>query len=269
MPFMTLLAFIFLGISFLSLWLRRQPKIWGTLIGLSILSGFIAGNITLLGLTFIIGLALLWFFYAHKPNLAVFVILICLSISFKLRFIPGYSPFFITPKFAIGLENPLLGFFPLALVVPLAKNWRDWKAALRGLGVGCAGIALLATLATVTGATHWDFKLPSHIAIRILSNLILTCIPEEGFYRGFIQKTLCDYFRNTNAGNILALLLTSLLFTLSHIYWSPNLGILAFTFLAGLLYGGVYLLSGKIESAILCHFILNLIHITFFSYHAI
>ena len=69
-------------------------------------------------------------------------------------------------------------------------------------------------------------------------------------------------------GKILALILTSVLFTATHIYWSPNLEILAFVFLASLLYGSVYLISGKIESAILCHFLLNLIHMTFFSYHA-
>lgn len=268
MPLMTLIAFIFLGSSFLSLWLKREPKIWGMLICLCILSGVIAGNITLIGLTFIIGLALLWIFYDCKPSVAIFIAVICLSISFKLRFIPGYYPFFITPKFAVGLENPLTGLFPLALLVPLAKDLRDWTAVIKGLGFGCIGIALLAVLAIVSGAIHWDIKLPSYMGIRILSNLILTSIPEEGFYRGFIQKTLCDYFKNTKMGNVLALILTSLLFSASHIYWSPNLGILAFTFLTGLLYGGVYLFSRKIESAILCHFLFNFIHMTFFSYHA-
>lgn len=268
MPIMTLFAFIFLGGSFLSLWIKRDLKIWGTLFCLSILSGMIAGNITWIGLAFIALLALLWIFYDRKPSVAVFITLVCLSISFKLRFLPGYHPFFITPKFAVGLENPLIGLFPLALLVPLAKDLRDWTAVIKGLIFGCVGIAILAVLATISGATHWDFKLPSYLGTRLLSNLILTSIPEEGFYRGFVQKKLCDYFKNTSMGNVLALILASLLFSASHIYWSPNSGILAFTFLTGLLYGGVYLFSGKIESAILCHFLFNLIHMTFFSYHA-
>lgn len=269
MPLATLFAFIFLGCSFLSLWFKREPKIWGTFICLCILLGLVAGNITWIGLTFIVALSVTWFFYNQKPNFAIFIVLICLSISFKLRFLPGYYPFFITPKFAIGLENPLIGLFPLALIVPLAKEWRDWTAVVKGLIFGSAGIALLALLATVSGATHWNFKLPSYMAIRILSNLILTSIPEEGFYRGFIQRTFSSYFKDVRLGNALALILTSLLFSLSHIYWSPNLGVLAFTFLASLLYGSVYLFSGKIESAILCHFLFNLIHMTFFSYHAL
>ena len=268
MPLMAFLAFIFLAGSFLSLWLKREPKIWGTLLCLSILSGLIGGSITWIGLVFIICLALLWIFYARNPSMVIFIVLVCLSISSKLRFLPGYYPFFITPKFAIGLENPLIGLFPLALLVPLAKDLQDWTAVIKGLMFGCAGILILAALATISGATHWDFKLPSYMGTRLLSNLILTSIPEEAFYRGFVQKTLCGYFKNTKMGNVLALILASLLFSVSHIYWSPNLGILAFTFLAGLLYGGVYLFSGKIESAILCHFLFNLIHMTFFSYHA-
>lgn len=266
---MTFFAFMFLGTSFLSLWVRPEPKIWGSLLCLSILSGLIAGNITWIGLAFIIFLALLWIFYDRKPNIAIFMAIICLSLSFKLRFLPGYYPFFVAPKFALGLENPLIGLFPLALLVPLARNSADWKSVLKGAALGCAGIFALAFLAIISGAIALDIKLPSYIAIRTLSNLILTSIPEEGFYRGFVQKTLCNYFKNTKLGKIAALVLTSVLFSAAHIYWSPNLGILAFTFLASLLYGSVYLYSEKIESAILCHFLLNLFHMTFFSYHAL
>lgn len=268
MPFMTLIAFLFLGSSFFSLWIKREPKIWGTLTCLSVLSGVVAGHITWIGLSWIISLALLWVFYDRKPNIILFVALIFLGISFKLRFLPGYHPFFITPKFAIGLENPLIGLFPLAFLVPLAKDLQDWKAVIKYLIFGCIGILLLALLATISGATHLDFKIPSYIGPRIFSNLVLTSIPEEGFYRGFIQEGLSKYFKSTKMGNLLALVLTSLLFSISHIYWSPNLGILAFTFLTSLLYGTVYLFSGRIESAILCHFLFNLIHMTFFSYHA-
>ena len=154
------------------------------------------------------------------------------------------------------------------VLVPLARDTKDWSAVLKGLMFGCAGIAVMAVLATLSGATHWQFKLPSFIAARILSNFFLTSIPEEGFYRGFIQNTLCKYFKSIKLGRYLALLLTSILFTAAHVYWSSNIQILIFVFLASLLYGGVYLISGKIESSILCHFLLNLIHMTFFSYHA-
>jgi hypothetical protein len=264
----TLCAFVFLGTSFFSLWIRRDPKIWGALLGLSMLMGFISGNILWVGLLFLIGLLLLWIFYDRKPNFALFIILICICIGFHLHLFPGYPPFLFTSKFAIGLQGSLIGLFPLAFFVPLARSKQDWKEVMKGFLIGCAGIALLAILATIGGVTHWQFKLPSFAAARFLSNFVLTSIPEEGFFRGFVQKTLSETFKNRMPGKILALILTSVLFTATHIYWSPNLEILAFVFLASLLYGSVYLISGKIESAILCHFLLNLIHMTFFSYHA-
>ena len=75
---MTLCAFIFLGASFLSLWVRRDPRVWGTLLGLSLLSGLVAGNMSWIGLIFIIILLLLWVFYDRKPNIALFIFIICL-----------------------------------------------------------------------------------------------------------------------------------------------------------------------------------------------
>jgi membrane protease YdiL (CAAX protease family) len=268
MPFLTFLAFLLLGASFLSLWVRRDPKIWGTLLGLSMLCGLAAGNIGWIGLLFVILLGILWIVYHHKPNVALFLLLMCASSILKMRLLPGYTPFFFTPRFAIGLEGSLIGLFPLAFLVPLSRDTKDWGIALKGLIFGCVGIVMMAMLATLSGATHWQFKLPSFIAARTLSNFFLTSMPEEGFYRGFIQTTLCKYFKNIKLGNPLALLLTSTLFTAAHMYWSPNMQILIFVFLASLLYGGVYLISGKIESPILCHFLLNFIHMILFSYHA-
>ena len=268
MPLITLCAFIFLGASFLSLWTAREPKIWGTLLGISLLFGLMGGNINWIGLIFIIALLLLWIFYNRKPTVAFFVLIVFFSALLKMRLLPGYTPFFFTPKFAVGLEASLIGLFPLAFLVVLAKRIEDWKAVIKGLLIGCAGIAVLAILATFTGATRWHFKLPTFVMARTLSNFFLTSIPEEGFYRGFIQSTFYKYFENIRFGKVLALISTSILFTAAHIYWSPNLQVLAFVFLASLLYGGVYLISGKIESSILCHFLLKFIHMTFFSYHA-
>lgn len=268
MSLMSLFAFIFLGASLISLWIRRDPKIYGTLLGLSMLSGLIAGNVLWMGLVFAVGLLLVWIVYNRKPNHALFILLVCISIGFQLGLLPGFPPFFFTPKFAIGLEGPLAGLFPLAFLVPLARTRQDWKSAIKGLLFGCAGIALMAIPAILGGVTHWQPKLPSFPAERILDNLILVAIPQEGLFRGFIQNTLCKTFKKIKWGKITALLLTSILFTAVHIFWSPNLEVLAFVFLASLLYGGVYLISGKIESAILCHFLLNFIHMTFFSYHA-
>jgi membrane protease YdiL (CAAX protease family) len=265
---LTFLSFLFLGLSFLSLWVKRDPKIWGSLLGLSIVCGLITGIIHWLGLIFLLILIGAWVLYAKKPNFALFAALTIATIIFHLRLVPGFELVMITSKFKMGLHGPITGLLPLALLVPLSKTANDWKKVLKGLGLGFGGIGIMAILATIAGATHWEMKLPAYMALRAWSNLNLTCMAEEGFYRGFLQTRLIGYFHNTQWGKVAGLLLTSAIFTFDHIFWSPNATILAFVFIASLLYGGVYLLSGKIESAILTHFSLNMIHMIFFNYHA-
>ncbi|MES2121422.1 MAG: type II CAAX endopeptidase family protein [Chlamydiota bacterium] len=261
-----------LALSLLSVWIRREPRVWGTLLTASLIAGFVGGNLLLSGIVITIGWATLWMIYIRKQkpliHTALFVIFIVLSFGFEFHLLPGFPSVAITPHFSMGFMTPLLGLFPHALLVPLAKSVRDWKQVMRGTLLGCVGIALLATVAILSGAVHLQFKLPSFAGQRFLSNLIFTAIPEEAFYRGFLQTELCRYFKKSRAGNFFALLVSTLIFTLAHAYWSPSLDILGFVFLAGLLYGYVYQISGKIESAILCHFLLNFIHMTFFSYHA-
>ncbi len=258
---MEFLSFLFLTATFISLWIKRDPKIWGSLLTLSVITGFFAGMVNWTGLVILAGILLLWI---QKPNVWTFVALVAIGTGYKLKLLPGFPAHFITPKFAIGLINPIIGLLPLALIVPLAKTLDDWKSVLKGVALGCVGIAIIAILAVSSGAIKLNLKMPEHLPLLTYSNLFLTSIPEEGFYRGFIQNTLSSYF-----GKAIALILSAALFSLTHIYWSPNIGILALTFVTGLLYGGIYLYSKKIESAILCHFLLNFIHMTLFSYHAI
>ena len=265
MEFTTILSFTCLVAATISLWIKNELKIWGLLLCLSILFGLIAGLITWSGLGILAGIFLLWVVYMNNPNASIFLSIVAIGVGYKLKLLPGFPPYFVTPKFAIGLINPIIGLLPLALIVPLANDLNDWKSVLKGAAIGCIGIALIALLAVTSGAIRFNFKIPPYISLLTFSNLFLTCIPEEAFYRGFIQNKLCKYLKNVKFGKTLSLVLTAALFSFAHIYWSPNIGILALTFVAGLLYGGVYLYSKRIESAIFCHFLLNLIHITSFS----
>ncbi len=267
------IPFVLLCLALLSLWIRRDVKIWGPLLGLSVVAGMYSGNILVSGFYILVGWAFLWVLYAKKKkpivHIVFFTAMVVISFGFKFHLFPGFQPITFSPGFMVGLEVPYIELVPLLFFVPLAKSIKDWKEVfLKGVLPGCAGIAILAVIAVASGSISWQFKLPTFAAARYLSNFFLTAIPEEGFYRGFVQRELCRFFPEGRKGQLLALLVTSLIFTLAHVYWSPNIAILGFVFLASLLYGGVYLISGKIESAIICHFILNFIHMTFFSYHA-
>ncbi len=259
-----MLCFILLGLALLSIWIQRDPKIWFSLLFLSMLLAMANGILLPIGVLAIFLWALLWFFFVKKQNAILFLLLVLGSYLFIFNFIPGFEPFMITQKLRLGFKS-VVGLFPLALWVPVATSRRDWAKAFNGFLFGCLGIGFMAILAITFNAAQPQIKLPPFPWIVYLNNLVLVAIPEEAFFRGFIQNQLFRYWNNKT----LSLILTSILFALGHIYWSPNLLILTFVFLAGLLYGGVYLISQKIESAILTHFLLNFIHITFFTYHAL
>lgn len=268
-----IVPFVLFGLALLSLWVRKEVKIWGTFLGLSLVASTATGIISVPGACILFAWAVLWNFYLEQQKKPVWflmmAILLVTSFIFKMHLIPGFQAYSITPKFRIGLDIPIMEFMPLALIVPLASNRKDWGIIFsKGVPFSIVGVAILAILGVASGAVHWQYKLPSYAAARYLTNFFLVATLEEGFYRGFVQSELCRLFSRMKRGNLWALLLASLIFTLAHLYWSPNIGILAFVFLASLLYGGVYLYTGKIESAIFCHFLLNFIHMTFFSYHA-
>lgn len=259
-----IISLIFLGLAFLSLWVKRDPKIWGSLLILSLFSGLLIDRlIQPTGLIWIALLASLWMLYLKQPSWMHLLLILALSLAFKLHFLPGYTPMRLTSRFFLGIDVPIIGLFPLAFVVSLAKTKQDWMRAFKGFGVGCAGIALMALPAIALGATHWEVKIPSFMFLRTYINFFFAAIPEEAFYRGFLQTQFCTILPKPAA-----LLLASAIFVVGHLHWAPNGVVLLFVFVASLLYGGVYLLSGKIESAILTHFMLNFIHMTCFGYHA-
>ncbi|MEN9343957.1 MAG: hypothetical protein RLZZ453_744 [Chlamydiota bacterium] len=259
---MILLPFLFLALAFVSVWIKKKPIVWGSLCLLSVGTAYIQHLFSPLALLTLGAFILLWIWYYHSSTFLPFLALTCFGIAFKLHLVPCSEHLMITPAFSLNLSSALIGLFPLALCVPLVRHMKELPSLLFGLLIGCAGIALLAAVAIFTGAVHFQYKMASFLALRSANNLLLVAIPEEAFFRGFLQKKLSSYMNP-----IASLFITSALFTLTHVYWSPSLDILAFVFLASLLYGATYMISKRIESAILVHFLLNFIHWTFFSYH--
>jgi membrane protease YdiL (CAAX protease family) len=99
--------------------------------------------------------------------------------------------------------------------------------------------------------------------------LIFVSIPEEAFFRGFIQRELYQWFGSNPLAASGSILITSAFFTLLHLIWVANLPFLGLVFIASLIYGTIYQVTKSIESSILCHFGLNVIHFFFFTYPAL
>ena len=270
--FVQYLAPLLLALAGLSCWFKRNIWIWGSLGAFSIVMAFFTDQVMWQAFPFIVGLIALWIVYMWQignVNLRVFLfpIIIALSVAFKLHLIPGFDNFQIAERFFLSLDSALIGLLPLALIVPIAQKRAEWLSVFtKGLAIGVGGIAVMMFLALFAGVAKWDFHLPSHFTLRIFQNLFLVCIFEEAFFRGFVQRELSQFFKKIAGGRYLALIITSLLFTATHIFWAPSIGTFAFIFIAGLLYGYTYQKTGHIESAIATHFLLNLTHMLLFTY---
>ncbi len=129
-----------------------------------------------------------------------------------------------------------------------------------GVIFGVISAIILGIIAFSFGFVEWDFKLTQITLIFLIQNLIFTCFYEEVFWRGYIQNSLNLYVNPS-----ISIIITALLFGSIHIIFAGlNFAILAF--IAGIAYGACYAVSKRIESSILCHYLVNVFQFIFVTY---
>jgi len=193
---------------------------------------------------------------------------------------------------APGFHNPMLAEgIRFSSDGTLFSLWANFDKAVVGIvlvGVFCERIGsrdawlamlrriapiVLSTLVVVLGL-GWlldqirpDLKWTPYSAWFLASNLLITCVAEEAFFRGFLLEKMAAAMRGWRAGVVLATLVTSVLFGLAHLGGGLLLALLATV--AGLHYAAAYLRSKRVEGAILTHFALNAVHFLAFTYPAL
>ncbi len=97
------------------------------------------------------------------------------------------------------------------------------------------------------------------------ANLLVTCVAEETFFRGILQRHLAGALRGRIPyGALVALLVAAAAFGTAHIAGGSAYAMLATVAAAG--YGAAYQITQLVEASILVHFTLNLVHLTLFTY---
>jgi membrane protease YdiL (CAAX protease family) len=129
-----------------------------------------------------------------------------------------------------------------------------------GLLYGLIAILILLPISYIFNFIKYDFKVTNYTLIFIFVNLIFTCIPEEIFWRGFIQTKIQNY---TNSS--IAVLITSLVFASIHIIFA-GIFFAILAFIASIIYGLAYIKTKKIEVSIICHYLVNIGQFIFFTY---
>ncbi len=166
----------------------------------------------------------------------------------------------------LNFDKVSLAIFLLGLNIKVLQTKESWKQTLIITIPWIAfSVFIFLGFSKMSHLVALDIKLPSTTAYWLIINLFFVVIPEEAFFRGFLQHEIVKNLKN-KAAPALAILTVSLLFTLIHLFFSLNISFLVVTFIASVLYGTIFYFSGSIESAIITHFSVNVIHFFFFTY---
>lgn len=194
------------------------------------------------------------------------LILWCLALGAHL--VPGFHNLLVLDQVQAGpgstdftlylnLDKPLVLFAVLLACPGMIQGAKPTKFA--PLVVGLLLLPALFLLGFATGAVRPEFSLPPWWLIFALSNLFLTCLTEEAFFRGYLQSVLIP-----KIGVTFGIAATSLLFGLAHA--GGGLALVAFASILGAACGLGYLATGRLWAPVLMHFGFNVLHLTLFTY---
>jgi membrane protease YdiL (CAAX protease family) len=168
----------------------------------------------------------------------------------------------------LNFDKTTVGLFLLGFCHARMTRAAEWRAMIaRVWPVTACLLGLLLLLSVVSGYVRFDPKFPREAWVWMAVNLCFTCVAEEAFFRGFVQRGLQQLWSPLRHGAWLALGIAAILFGIAHAGGGIAYVILAT--IAGVGYGWAYLRTGRIEASILTHFALNATHFFLFTYPAL
>lgn len=209
----------------------------------------------------------------------LWVAIIALALGFILHMVPWFrNPFaFVKTQFSadslhyslyLNFDKAWVGICILAFCHERIISKSAWGNTFKHVVIALPFVVGgLLGLSYYLGYVKYDLKFSPLFIIWALNNLVIVCVAEEALFRGFIQKNMAHYFGKAKSGKWVALLLTATGFGALH--YAGGQEYMLLSGLAALGYGGVYMMNNRIEASILLHFLVNLVHIVFFSYPAL
>jgi uncharacterized protein len=280
---LTSATYVALFIAVLSLWLTRTR--WIAVLIAAVVLGYASGVLTGVAVVWIGLLAALCVAYRrskHAPHtwltrtiLAVSVLgIIALTVLLGMHALPGFNNYrvaqgvVLTPGAApytlyLNFDKTGAGVLLLGIVYQgLLRSAKDWRlASKRAAPLIVINIAVLILLALPLGYLTFDPKWSALFWIWAPVNLLFTCVAEEAFFRGFIQREIANALPRFPW---LAVGVSALLFGLAHFAGGWMYVLLATV--AGAGYAIIFHRTQRVEMSILAHFALNATHFLLFTY---
>lgn len=284
-PLLTALTFAALLLAVLGLWWGR--KVWIALTAVAVVLGYASGVLTGPAALWLVALAACCVAYVRLESrssgfarvgtagaaLGVVVIGILLGahalpgfnnfrVAENLTLSPGATPYTLYLNF----DKTMVGILLLgALGHPLIRHGRDWTAALRATApVLVVTVAIVIVGSLALGYVRVEPGAHALFWIWAPANLLMTCLGEEAFFRGFLQRTVRARLASRRYADSLAIAIAAVAFGVAHL--AGGAAYVALATIAGAGYGYAYARTGRIEMAMLTHFALNATHFLLFTY---
>lgn len=190
------------------------------------------------------------------------------GIALAAHLLPGFQPLTLWPPRLLSPDAPpyalRLSWDKLLLGLTLLAWWlgRPPTAGYNPRAawpVAIATLLLAPLLALALGVVAWQPKWPHGWWLWLVLNLGVTVLAEELLFRAWLQSAL-----SMRLGASAGILLTALLFGAAHAPFSPGFALVAGV--AGLGYGLVFHLSGRLWPASALHGAVNTLHFLLLSY---
>ena len=277
-----LVGYVLLILAILSIWIHPKIWMWGPLFGASGVFAYFGHVLDPAGLIplAIVGTA----YYIASRNISgftrLFVVMIAaiITIGIYTHFVKGFHNLLVAANWQRSPDAQTINIYAnydkaaVALLIlglyfhrPIQSKKELYSMLAKTLPWMLFAAIILLPLSQFLEMVHWDPKLPLITPTWLVLQIFFAAIPEEVFYRGFLQREIALRLNNPMAGPF-AVLIVSLLFALLHLFFVPQLTFVLAAFVASLLYGTIYQLTGRIESAILTHLFVNICHFFFFTY---
>jgi membrane protease YdiL (CAAX protease family) len=280
----TLLPFLLLVTAVAGLWIHRL--VWMSALALAIAAGYHTGALHGAAALWIVVLAALALAFARSKTRhgavqwLVGVAFFVLALAMGLAVLPGFtrvvviegtrlSPDAMPFGLTLAFHKVVGGVLILGLIHETrVASWRELGAVMRR-SAPVFGITIFAVMACALalGYVRFDAKWSSIFVAWAVANLLFTCLAEEAFFRGFLQRELARAGSNSRVAGIAAWIVAAVLFGLVHLVGGWKFALAAT--IAGLGYGYAYHRTRRVEAAMAVHFALNASHFLLFTYPAL
>lgn len=201
-------------------------------------------------------------------------LVVLVSLLLSLHLLPGFDNWQLLDQIQLSeqsrpfslflnLDKPLAFFLMLLLLPDLTGRYTlNFAATIKLICISLLAVAAMSLLALWAGFVDVEWKLPGWWWMFALNNLLFTCVVEEAFFRGYLQRLFTD-----KLGAFAAIVLVAVLFGLAHLAGGWLYALLAT--LAAIFYGYLYWRSGSLLVAVAGHFLLNIVHLFALTYPAL